>query len=110
MLIVLAYHCILFWNGNWCVGESVYTAPVLSIVAQWMNIFHIYAVTLVSGYLFCYLKCEMILAIVFYGIGFIEQVILPNVFQIFHACTYLSLFWLGFKIRQYVSYYLKRIK
>jgi len=194
MLIVVLYHCILFWNGNWFVGEPAYASQVLSIVAQWMNTFHIYAFTLVSGYLFYYLKCEngkydrffpflinkvkrllvpyvfvslvwvipftvyffqhsisdiiinfglgvspnqlwfllmlfgvfiffyplsgffqkhkiggIVLVIAFYGIGLIGQAVLPNVFQIFHACTYIPLFWLGFKIRQYGSGFLRRI-
>lgn len=58
MLIVVIYHCILYWNGTWFVGEPVFSAPVCSILAQWMNTFHIYSFTLVSGYLFFYMKCE----------------------------------------------------
>ncbi len=51
----------------------------------------------------------MILVIIFYGIGFVGQLALPNAFQILRACTYIPLFWLGFKIRQYGSCSLRRI-
>lgn len=194
MLVVVLYHCILFWGGNWFVEEPVHTATVFSVVAQWMNTFHIYAFALVSGYLFFYLKCEKgkyekflpfainkakrllvpyvfvslvwvipfalyffqysfsdimrrfglgvspnqlwfllmlfgvfvifyplsnffqrhnvagaILVLAFYGVGFVGLAVLPNVFQIFCACTYVPLFWLGFKIRQYGSQSLRKI-
>lgn len=35
--------------------------------------------------------------------------VLPNIYQIFTACTYLPMFWLGFKIRQYGSKRLLKI-
>ena len=47
--------------------------------------------------------------IAFYGIGFVGSMVFPNIFQIFRACMYLPLFWLGFKIRQYGSKVLMRI-
>ena len=58
MLIVVIYHCILFWKGTWFTGNPVYESKLLDILATWMNSFHIYGFTLVSGYLFHYLKCE----------------------------------------------------
>ena len=42
-----------------------------------------------------------ILVILIYGVGIIGDYLLPNVYQIFTACTYLSFFYLGFKIRQH---------
>ena len=51
----------------------------------------------------------MILALVFYGVGFVGQLVFPNVLQIFRACTYIPLFGLGFKIRQHGSHLLKKI-
>ena len=51
----------------------------------------------------------VLLVIAFYGIGFIGQALLPNIFQVFRACSCISLFWLGFKIRQYGSSYLRKI-
>ena len=47
--------------------------------------------------------------LVIYGIGLVGSTILPNIYQIFTACTYLPLFWLGFKIRQYGSKMLMKI-
>jgi len=193
MLIVVIYHCILFWKGAWFTGNPVYESKLLDILATWMNSFHIYGFTLVSGYLFHYLKCEKtkydrfvpfvinkfkrllvpyvfvslvwaipfavyyfdysvrdiiirfgfgvspnqlwfllmlfwifvifyplsdyfkknniggaIVVIIFYGIGLVGQMVLPNIFQVFRACTYISLFWLGFKIRQYGSRVLRK--
>ena len=51
----------------------------------------------------------IIVVIVFYGIGLVGPMVLPNIFQIFRACSYISLFWLGFKIRQYDSKGLRRM-
>ena len=194
MLIVVIYHCILYWSGTWFVGTPTYAAPMLATVAKWMNTFHIYGFTLVSGYLFYYLKCEkakydkflpfvinkvkrllvpyvfvalvwvipfeiyyydysvwdiiirfgfgvspnqlwfllmlfgvfvifyplsdffqknniggVVLVIAFYGIGIVGQALFPNFFQFFRACSYITLFWFGFKIRQYGSLYLRKI-
>ena len=194
MLLVVIYHCMLYWSGTWFVGQPAQSSLVLPIVSSWLNSFHIYAFTLVSGYLFAYLKVECgkygdgkafvmnkvkrllipyvfvsliwvipfavyffrydgiqiikkfalgispnqlwfllmlfgvfmifyplssffekhhaygaIVVILIYGIGFVGFQTLPNVFQIFRACTYLPLFWLGFKIRQCGSEWLKKI-
>lgn len=43
----------------------------------------------------------------FYGIGLLAPI--PNVFQIFRACMYMPIFWLGFKLRQWGSGWLRRI-
>lgn len=47
--------------------------------------------------------------LVIYGIGIIGSSFLPNVFQVFRACIYLPMFWVGFKIRQNGSQLLKKI-
>lgn len=194
MLIVVIYHCIIFWTGTWFTKNPVYESRFLSLLASWMNSFHIYGFTLVSGYLFYFLKHEKnkysnfvpfvankakrllvpyvfvsvvwvipfavcflrfgeqeiflqyalgtspnqlwfllmlfcvfmiihplssffekhnlggaIVVIAFYGVGLVGQMLLPNIYQIFRACTYIPLFWLGFKIRQYGSQGLRKI-
>ena len=194
MLMVLIYHCVVFWTGSWFTKNPAYESKFLSFLARWMNSFHIYGFTLVSGYLFYFLKHEknryasfplfvankakrlllpyavvsiiwvipfavcfshlgvremvvqyglgtspsqlwfllmlfcvfmifyplsnffekdnlggMVVIIVFYGIGLVGQMVIPNVFQVFYACTNIPLFWLGFKIRQYGSKGLKKI-
>ena len=49
------------------------------------------------------------MVIVLYGIGLVGQMVLPNIFQVFRACAYIPLFWLGFKVRQYGSRVLRKI-
>lgn len=58
MLLVAAYHSILFWGGEWFTRNPAKTSEALSLVAGWLNSFHIYAFTLVSGYIFYYIKYE----------------------------------------------------
>ena len=58
MLLVVFYHSILFWSGNWFTGDPVFSAPLLAHLAGWLNTVHIYGFALVSGYLFSYLKYE----------------------------------------------------
>lgn len=185
MLIIVLYHSILFFGGNWFTKDAVFTSKTLSFAASWLNSFHIYGFTLVSGYVFYFLKYEagkyqkyipflknkakrllipycfvvlvwvlpiqfsflkydiitiiknFILAIspnqlwflwmlfgvfaffwpisnivktkrvlgffvifALFGIGTVARFILPDVFQILNALTYLPFFYFGFKIRQ----------
>lgn len=59
MLLVVFYHSILFWGEAWLDNQPViFESKVLSILAVWLNTFHIYGFTLVSGYIFQYLKYE----------------------------------------------------
>lgn len=58
MLIVVAYHSILFWGGNWFTKDPALAAPAMKLLARWLNSFHIYGFALVSGYLFAYIKGE----------------------------------------------------
>ena len=58
MLLIVCYHSIIFWTGSWIKVEPVYTSELFNYLARWMNSFHIYAFTLVSGYIFCYVKYE----------------------------------------------------
>ena len=50
-----------------------------------------------------------IVVIVFFGVGIVGQMVLPNIFQIFRACTYIPLYWLGCKVRQFGSQWLMKI-
>lgn len=58
MLLVVLYHSMFFWYGSWPVGTPVFEAKPLAYFAEWLNSFHIYGFTLVSGYLFYYMKYE----------------------------------------------------
>lgn len=61
MFLVVLYHCIYFWNGNWfSVETTIIPAKYLLIIATWLNSFHIYGFTLVSGYLFYHLRYEKV--------------------------------------------------
>lgn len=59
MIAVILYHSIVFWGGNWFkVLTPAIQAPTLGVLAKWLNSFHVYGFTLVSGYIFRYLKLE----------------------------------------------------
>jgi len=58
MIIVVIYHCILFFGGNWLSEKPIYTSVWMKKIAMWLNSFHIYTFTLVSGYLFYYIREE----------------------------------------------------
>ena len=58
MLVVVVFHCILFWRGNWFIYEPSKTNGILTLIADWMNTFHVYGFALVSGYIFYLLKME----------------------------------------------------
>ena len=59
MLIVVIYHSILYWRGTWFDRAPVYQAEPLGWAALWMNSFHVYGFTLVSGYIFYYVKYQL---------------------------------------------------
>lgn len=59
MIIVVFYHSILFWNGNWFNVIPLYNdSKILAVFARWLNTFHIYCFTFISGYIFYYVKIE----------------------------------------------------
>ena len=52
MLLVVLGHACAFWDGTWFTKNPVIPSNGLSIISSWLGSFHIYAFTLVSGYLF----------------------------------------------------------
>ena len=57
MILVVLYHSMVFWNGDWFTVISVNTqAQPLVYFSGWLNTIHIYCFVLISGYLFYYLK------------------------------------------------------
>lgn len=58
MLLVVAYHSVVFWSGNWFMANPAEQSKILAGIASWLNSFHIYGFALVSGYLFYYLRYE----------------------------------------------------
>ena len=56
MFLVVFYHSILCYSGiDWFVGKPLYVVDSLKWFSGWLNSFHIYAFTLVLGYLYYYL-------------------------------------------------------
>lgn len=59
MILVVLYHSSVFWTGTWLNVISVYEKSIfLDIFSRWLNSFHVYGFTLVSGYIFNYLIDE----------------------------------------------------
>ena len=59
MLLVILGHSVVFWSGGqWLPVDPVYDSKALSYIAKCVGSFHVYAFTLVSGYLYCYQKYD----------------------------------------------------
>ena len=69
MLLVLLYHSCVFWTGNWWDIPPVYTSNLIGGFATWLNSFHIYTFTLVSGYIFAFKTCGGGIASIFHSYG-----------------------------------------
>ena len=60
MLSVVLCHSVSFWGGGWFKAYTPYeTLPVMRILSNWTGSFHVYGFTLVSGYLFYYLRNDL---------------------------------------------------
>lgn len=58
MIIVVAYHSMLYWSRGWFVGEPAFKSDLLPVIAQYLNTFTMSAFVLVSGYIYYHLKIE----------------------------------------------------
>lgn len=59
MLCVVVGHCCGFWTNAWFpVIKPTYSNAFLGIFANWLGSFHVACFTLVSGYIFYYVKNE----------------------------------------------------
>lgn len=60
MLLVILGHSVSFWTGGWFSGggSPAYESDFLSVLAEWLGSFHIYAFALTSGYIYYYAKIE----------------------------------------------------
>lgn len=52
MLLVILYHSCAFWTGDWFTCNPIHKSILLSVLSGWLNSFHIYGFTLVSGYIY----------------------------------------------------------
>ena len=59
LLIIILSHSMVFWRGDWFTAITATSIrPEISVVVSFVSNFHVYAFTLVSGYLYSYLKYE----------------------------------------------------
>ena len=59
MLLVVLYHSILFWSGGWFSAyEPERTISSATVIANWLNSFHVHCFVLTSGYLYSFLRFE----------------------------------------------------
>ena len=59
MILVIAMHAMAFYWGNWFkVMTPAQDAPIFAFIGSYLNTFHVYVFTFVSGYLFQFLKYE----------------------------------------------------
>lgn len=59
MIIIVLYHAGMFWTNNWfTVITPVQQAPIIGIFVNWMATFHIYAFTMISGYIYYYVRYQ----------------------------------------------------
>lgn len=54
MLLVILGHSAAFWNGNWFTNNPIFHSRGLALFGEWLGSFHIYAFTVVSGYIFAF--------------------------------------------------------
>ena len=59
LLIIILSHSMVFWRGDWFTAITATSIrPEIRAVVSFVSNFHVYAFTLVSGYLYSYLKYE----------------------------------------------------
>lgn len=57
MILIVFYHSCVFWTNEWFMaGKVIIPSQSLSLVSRWLNSFHVYCFTLISGYIFYTLK------------------------------------------------------
>ena len=56
MLIIVVYHSLLFWGGEWFTCNPSTVIVGVKYFTQWLNSFHIYAFVFVAGFVFFHLK------------------------------------------------------
>ena len=54
MILVILYHSCVFWTENWWSDLPVFRSVILNYLSLYLNSFHVYAFTLVSGYVFSF--------------------------------------------------------
>lgn len=96
MILIVLYHSMVFFTGNWFNQRPIFESHIIAMISKYLNGFHIYAFTLISGYLFYYLHTEKSRYNDFTEIVFskIKRLIIPYIS--------VSIFWV---IPSYIFYY-----
>lgn len=59
MLVVVLCHCMsMYTTSGWGPHKAIDSSPFLGLFASWTGTFHVYCFTLISGYIFHYVKYE----------------------------------------------------
>ena len=106
MLLIILGHACDNWVGNWFTEAPAIESKGLSIFATWLNSFHIFAFTLISGYLFAF-KID--------GGGYgnyskflqnkAKRLLIPYVFSMLIWVAPLSVYFFSYKINYLVKKY-----
>lgn len=107
MLIIVLYHCMLFWGENWFIGKPIISAPVLGYISSWLNSWHVYAFALISGYIFSF-KMSSNNYDNYYTFVFkkIKRLIVPYVFIMFFWVLPISDYYFNFTTQEIVNKYI----
>lgn len=99
-------YCYFFgFDRNVLIHKFLWAEGPSQLWFLWM-LFDVYMIFwLFRKFFYNYNVWGIIFVVILYGIGVLGNDIIPNVFQIWTACTYLIFFWMGFKIRQYYKIY-----
>ena len=57
MLLVVLCHSAAFWGGNWFTAcKPLQTDSTLGMLSSWLGTFHVSGFTLISGYIYYFVK------------------------------------------------------
>ncbi len=54
MLLVILGHACAFWSGRWFTENPILQSEGLRIIYAWVSSYHVYAFSLVAGYIFAF--------------------------------------------------------
>ena len=88
MLLVVIYHSCLFTSQGWFPVDNE-DSIILSVLSDWLNSFHIYTFTFVSGYIFSYIRNEK------KGYGNYKEFVIKKIKRLVVPAISISLLWAG---------------
>lgn len=108
MLIVVLYHSMALWMSNgWFNQEPVFKSLIVGYLAEWLNSFHIYGFTLVSGFIFAYLRYEKrkYRQFIPFVVNKIKRLIIPYIVVSAVWCAPIHYFFFRSNIKEMVNGY-----